>query len=154
MLCPHAFRNFYIKSLQIDGMVDHFIKRNLLRFYETEYDVNLNSTINTLTLSEVYNLNFNSNFLNPPSFLNLNDFSVNTGAIKSIQVDLFAKLASLRYLQIGSSNFASFFHNLGFEWMQSINPGLKEKINISEYLNSLNSTHLTPSALYSTVIVM
>jgi hypothetical protein len=48
-LCPYAFINFYLNSLEIDGMIDHFVKSNVLEFFETEYDASLNSTITALS---------------------------------------------------------------------------------------------------------
>jgi hypothetical protein len=138
-----------MSSLNIDGLVDHFIKRNVLDFFETKYDASLNSTISGLSLPSAYNLNLDSKLLNPQVFMNLNQLHVIYGTIKSIEVDLFGKLPRVWYLEFGSSNFASFFHNLGFEWMQSLNPRLKKNININDYLKNFNYDNTTQNHILS-----
>lgn len=68
-MCPLVFKDLIISNLTIEGMLDSFLKTNVLKFYKFNMgNIRLNSKIHELELVYVYNVNSNLEIINPDVF--------------------------------------------------------------------------------------
>jgi hypothetical protein len=138
-VCPYIFDRFFINFLHVDGLSNHFIKRNLLKFCTVKEDMSqmLNSSISSLSLSG-YNHKLDESLLNPLVFSRIEILTI-SGRLNVIQSDVFKSFKQLIIVEFRIEDFQYFFYKLGVEWLQSLRPEFdfknKEQKKYALYLN-------------------
>ena len=135
-LCPLVFNNSRIPDLQINALANTFYKRNILTFSKLDSSKYMvNSDVKNLYLTDIQEINIDSQFLNPLVFAKLAFFYVR-GTIRNIEKEVFKSLENLELLSFDSNSFRKIIHKNGIEWIKSINKDIKINItNPSEIYN-------------------
>ena len=122
-ICPLVFRNFYVLSFILLGLVDSFYKKNTLTFHsqdDDDDDDDLNSRIYTVEMEKVENIDLNTNLLNPSVFRYITRINI-YGSVNSIEKSLFRRFTHLREINFQVAYFRKFIHKNGIEWISEIN---------------------------------
>ncbi len=116
---PIVFRNASLRSVNIDGLTDSILIRNVFEF-ESIDDKNvhnssvLNSQVRYLALT-VCKISLTERILDANVFNSITSFTI-VGQISAISASLFAAFRDLTSVNIANANFVEFFHRVGIEW--------------------------------------
>lgn len=135
-VCPFVFNNSDLYTLEIDGMINYFLKTNLLEFFElknTSSSSNstkwrlLRTKIMRLFLSNVENAEINNKILDVHVFKSLWHLTV-SGTYFSIHTDLFKPFTNLKsiVIQISENNLLKI---TGIEWMRFLNANVNVSLD-------------------------
>ena len=135
-LCPLVFNSSTIYLLQINALANTFYKRNILTFSKLNSSMyKVNSDVKELFLTNIEEIDIDSQLLNPLVFAKLAFFNVE-GTIKYIEKEVFKSFENLEALSIYSNSFRKIVHNSGIKWIKSINQEIKINMtNPSEIYN-------------------
>ena len=141
-LCPIVFKSSAIEYLQIYGLFDSWISRNVLRFSQMEgvYFKNtkfkdIQANILKVLFSNTYNLLIDKFILNEQVFRNVEQLILH-GHFRTIEKNVFRSFRFFRVLILESTNFREFLHNSNNEWLTSFkNNSSNKEMKIYIYLN-------------------
>jgi hypothetical protein len=117
--CPYFFKDFDLAHLILLDIINSFLIKNRLNFY------NLNSSkvyleyLFVLELSFIYE-HLDEKNLSPDLFHHVKYLSV-SGVLNGIQSELFKTFRYLKVIDLGISNLKQLFYG-GNKWMNSLNP--------------------------------
>jgi hypothetical protein len=118
--CPYFFKNAYLTTLEIDGIVDTFLVTNLLKFQQ---DTQANTTSINSTVQEIivkgYNYKLDETILDKLAFEQVTYLAMH-GSIAAIQPDLFKSVSfeHLSQIEIIVFSLNKFFHQPGLlKWI-------------------------------------
>lgn len=125
---PLIFQNSNINHLLIYGLVDSFVKKNLLGFNQAENNVNLK--IKSLQLA-FYRGSFTKKLLDRLIFKNVENIII-YGRLDSIDDDIFANFKIIKLVSLAS------IYGLkdGLKFLKSLNSELKLNSNSSQYIQN------------------
>ena len=125
-LCPLALKNVMIGRLFLNGE-NSFFSRRIVKF-SNETFADLNTTITELHI-DIGNVEVDFELVHPSIFIETNLISISS-KIKSIHPDLFVKLKKMKKIELETTEFRSFMHQHGIEWIKNINRDLN--VNLSD----------------------
>ena len=125
--CPLVFKNSGIDTLMIDGLVDTFYKKNLLKF-SNEIETDLDSKITRLDLKDTVNIDLDLNIIHPSVFNYTNEINFNS-FLNSISGDIFERLKNLSLLNISDIVFRKINHKQGIKWIRQWNKDINVNLN-------------------------
>ena len=128
-ICPLVFDGTLINEIGLYDMFDTFYKKNVLKFSNEAFQ-KLNSTITSLGLFKVQNINLDLSLVHPSIFKNLQIMYFTSGTFNSINGEIFKTLLQLRFLHMDPSIFRKINHKQGIEWIKQINYGIN--LNFSD----------------------
>ena len=115
-VCPFLFKNINLPRL--------YLYVSLFEIDSTNYsNLNtLNSSVYSMELSSVLNLNLNRKVFHPQVHSEVFLLRIVGGSIRSIETDLFKSFqTNLNMLYLKIRNTKGFFHSQGIDWIKSIN---------------------------------
>ena len=127
---PKIFQNSLIEWLEIAGLTDTIIRRNILEFKQIEHE--LNSVIEFVQFN-FYRSNLENKLLDYEIFKNIK-FLLIKGRIELISENVFLNFSNLREIDLQSSNNLYFLKN-GIKFLNSLN--IKDKINTTKSLENV-----------------
>ena len=148
-ICPIIFVNSTIDNLVIYNLIDSFYKKNILSISNETY-TELNSTIYSLELYNVQNINLDLNLLNPFVFNKTTDIMITSGSLNSIDREIFRHLKNIKHFGIDRTIFRKINHKQGIEWIRQFNSDVNVNIrNISNNFIKFKTIRLSSSKFSS-----
>jgi hypothetical protein len=135
-ICPYMFKNAEITYFEINCQIDHFLKKNLLKFSKISDRktkiIELNTLIDNFYI-DGYAFKIDSIFLNRLVFESIVNLFFK-GTIKSIEHDVFKSFNYLRILRFDMVSLRNFYHQVGLEWLSYLNMDLNASLPFEKNL--------------------
>jgi hypothetical protein len=144
-ICPIAFANASLQTLQVNGVEDSLLLRNVFEFEDFDFDYShaVSSANIQWILFEVYRIKLKRHALLNEYLLSKTNSITFVGQIDSIDDDAFENLNAPQ-VHLSNSNFVEFFHRVGIEWTRSLNRNKKNTpVTLIFYEANKNTQYFT-----------
>ncbi|CAF0903298.1 unnamed protein product [Brachionus calyciflorus] len=116
--CPLIFQNSIFGVIEIHGLTDTFLKRNILTFQDVQIE-KLNLSVNFINYI-FFKCNLKTEMINKHFLSSAMSFSI-IGSVKKIDKKFFENSKGLQSINLKVDNLRLFFQENGIEWLMHIN---------------------------------
>lgn len=121
-MCTFYFKDVEINKLELENMIDTFVKREVIYFERAESfkNLKLNSNVYIIDFVNAYNIRIDASLVNQDIFSSLTCICV-SGQINMIDGSIFKSFAQINTLDLKLDGEQQFWHSSNNKWLSSLN---------------------------------
>lgn len=134
-VCSLFFGHARLENIVLSHMIHSYFLNNILTFIDSTSESfnNLNSTVSSLSFSQIYGLDVDSKILNAKIFAATSNIEFNSNLINSIESNVFKSFKFLLSIYFDSFDLMQLIRKQGIEWIKNINYDVN--VNLADSFN-------------------